>query len=287
MRHIQRDTTGSLMTAHIPLTEMAQRIPDGAFIAIPPEYSFVPMELVRGLIRRRITGLRVLCVPIGGMAVDMLIGAGCVSEVEAAAVSLGESGPAPQFTQAVVKRTIKMTDSTCPALHTGLQATEKGVPFMPLGGIIGSDLVAHRNDWRVVEDPLGNGNGPILLIPALQPDITVFHSPLADRKGNVWVGRRRELVTMAHAARQTLVTVERVTDQDLLADEKTAAGTLPALYVSAISEAPDGAKPLGLTDCYTRNEAAISDYASLAKTEQGFQKYLDQFIDPVPELATP
>lgn len=267
------------MMAFISLPEMAARIPDGAHIAVPPEYSFVPMELVRSLIRRKAKGLRILCVPIGGMAIDMLIGAGCVAEVEAAAVSLGESGAAPQFTQAVIKKTIKMIDSTCPALHTALQATEKGVPFMPLGGIIGSDIVTHRDDWRVVDDPLGAGNGPILLIPALQPDVTVFHSPLADRKGNIWIGRRRELVTMAHAARQTFVTVERITDQDLLSDEKTAAGTLPALYVSAIAEAPNGAKPLGLTDCYVRDEVAISDYARQAKTDEGFRDYLNHVIN--------
>lgn len=260
------------------LTELARLIPDGAHIAMPPEYSFVPMELVRCLIRRGAKDLKLICVPLGGLAVDMLVGAGCVSEVEAAAVSLAENGLAPRFTDAVINKKITMIDSTCPAVHTALQATEKGVPFMPLGGIIGSDIAAHRDDWQVVDDPLNQGNGKILLIPAIQPDLAIFHSPLADRNGNVWVGRRRELVTMAHAARQTLVTVERVTDDDLLADEKTAAGTLPALYVTALAEVEGGAKPLGLTDCYARDSDRIADYARQAKTDAGFQDYLAQNV---------
>ena len=37
--------------------------------------------------------------------------------------------------------TIKMMDATCPALHAALQAAEKGVPFMPLRGLIGSDVL--------------------------------------------------------------------------------------------------------------------------------------------------
>lgn len=260
------------------LADLTDRIPSGAHLALPPEYSFVPMELIRGLIRKKVSGLKVLCVPLGGMALDMLIGAGCVDEIEAAAVSLGENGLAPRFTDAVLANKISMKDSTCPAIHTALQAAEKGVPFMPLGGIIGSDIATNRDDWRIVDDPLQQGNGMILLVPAIQPDLAIFHSPLADKYGNVWVGRRRELVTMAHAARQTLVTVERITDDDLLGDEKTAAGTLPALYVSGVAEAADGAKPLGLTDCYAADTQAIADYARQAKTQEGFEDYLAQVV---------
>ena len=262
------------MTLFKNISELADQISNGSHVAIPPEYSFVPMELVRGLIRRNARGLNVLCVPIGGMAVDLLIGAGCIRQVEAAAVSLGENGLAPRFTNAVISKNIMMKDSTCPAIHTALQASEKGVPFMPLGGIIGSDVAAHRDDWKVVDDPLGMGNGPILLLPAIQPDFTIFHSPLADREGNVWVGRRRELVTMAHAAKQTLVTVERITNENLLTNEQTAAGTVPALYINSIAHAEGGAKPLGLTDYYERDNDAIAYYARQANTDEGFDDYL-------------
>jgi glutaconate CoA-transferase subunit A len=273
------------MTLFRSISDLAGLIPDGAHIAIPPEYSFVPMELIRGLIRQNAKDLNVLCVPIGGMAVDLLIGAGCIKQVEAAAVSLGENGLAPRFTNAVISKQIVMKDTTCPAIHTALQASEKGVPFMPLGGIIGSDIELHREDWKVVDDPLGEGNGPILLLPAIQPDFAIFHSPMADRTGNVWVGRRRELVTMAHAAKQTLVTVERITDENLLANEQTAAGTMPAIYINSIAHAEGGAKPLGLTDCYERDNNAIADYARQAKTDAGFNEYLTKVVYPSTQVV--
>jgi len=274
------------MTTIETVAGLADRIPDGAFIGLPPEYSYVPMDLVRALIRRNARDLDVICVPIGGMAVDMLIGAGCVRSVEAAAVSLGENGPAPRFTTAVQERRILMTDSTCPAVHTALQASEKGVPFMPLSGLIGSDVLKYRDDWKVVDDPLGAGSGPIALVPAIQPEFALIHSPLGDRFGNVWIGKRRELMTLAHAAKETLVTVERITDDDLLASEATAAGTLPNLYISAVAESPSGAKPLGLADCYERDNAAISTYAQMAKTQQGFSEYLSaEGIRPIAEAA--
>ncbi len=266
------------MTEFEDLESLAGRVPDGALLALAPEYSWVPMAMVRALIRRRIKDLHLLAVPISGLAADLLIGAGAVKTLEAAAVSLGEAGPAPRFSDAVEQKTVAMRDSTCPAIHTALQASEKGVSFMPLGGLVGSDLVKHRDDWKVVDDPLGRGGGPVVLLPAIKPDVTVFHSPRADREGNVWIGVRRELMTMAHASKTTLVTVETVEDGDLLSDEKTAAGTLPSLYVTAIAEAKNGARPMGLTGHYQRDMDHIRAYGEEAATQEGFDKYLKREV---------
>ena len=262
----------------LDIDALAAAIPDGSLIAYPPDYSFVPMALTRALIRRAARRLRILAVPIGGMGVDMLVGAGCLVEVEAGAVSLGEAGPAPCFVRAVQSGAIRMRDSTCPAVHTALQAAEKGVPFMPLRGLIGSDILAARDDWKIIDDPFGAGGGPIVLLPAIQPDVAVFHSPLADRNGNVWIGRRRELATMAHAAKRTLVTVERIQEADLLADEATAGGTLPDIYVSALAEVADGAWPVGLPGYRPRDEAAVAAYARAAASEGGFAEYLRRHV---------
>jgi glutaconate CoA-transferase subunit A len=196
-------------------------------------------------------------------------------------VTLGEFGPAPRFTAAVKAGTIALKDATCPAIHAGLQAAEKGIPFMPLRGVLGSDLVGHRPDWRVIQNPFSAGGeggdeagDPILVLPAIRPDVALFHAPRADRFGNVWIGPRRELMTMAHAARETLVTVEEIVEGDLLADDKSAAGTISALYIAAIAEARSGAWPLAFHDAYPADAAELADYVRLARTERGFAEYL-------------
>ena len=262
------------MTETLSLDRLAGRVADGAMLALPPDYSFVPMAAVRALVRRGVRDLHLLTVPQAGIAADLLIGAGCVATIETAAVSLGELGNAPRFTAAVEGGRVAIRDSTCPAIHAALQAAEKGVPFMPLRGLIGSDLLGARPDWHVIDNPLADSGGdPIVLLPALKPDVALFHAPYADEHGNVWLGARRELVTMAHAARETLVTVEEVRPGDLLADETLAAGTLPALYVTALAEAPRGAWPLGLAERYEPDRAHLADYARLAASEEGFAAY--------------
>ena len=175
----------------VTLAELAARIPDGALLAVPPDNSLTPASLARALARRGARGLRLLGVPVSGYACDLLIGAGCVATLQTSAASLGETGVAPRFAAAVAAGTLTVIDATCPAIHTMLQAAEKGVPFMPLRGVLGSDLIAHRPDWRVIDNPFCDGDS-ILLLPALSPDVAVFHAVCADAEGNVYVGRHRQ-----------------------------------------------------------------------------------------------
>jgi glutaconate CoA-transferase subunit A len=257
--------------------ELAARIPDGASVAVPADYSGCAMAAVRSLIRRGVRDLELIGVPQAGLQADLLIGAGCVAAVEASAVSLGEHGQAPRFQEAVSSGLIKIRDSTCPAIHAALQAAEKGLPFIPLRGILGSDVLAHRDDWRVIDNPFAEDD-PIVLLPAIRPAVALFHASVSDRAGNVWIGVRRELMVMAHAARMALVTVEEISDDDLLADDRTAAGTIPALYVTAIAEARAGAWPIAMRGCYPADAENLRLYAGLATTVDGFQRYLEQHV---------
>src|SRR3712207_1132958 len=165
----------------ISLDAMAAQVPDGALVAMPPDYSLPSAALARALVRRGARNLRLLGVPILGYAADLLIGAGCVAEVETSAVSLGEAGLAPRFTAAVSAGTIRLRDATCPACHALLTAAERGAPFMPLRRVIGSVILAHRPDRKVVPKPVAaGGEDPVVLLPALAPDIALFHAALAD-----------------------------------------------------------------------------------------------------------
>lgn len=253
---------------------LAAMVEPGMRLALPVDYAGVSMAMTKALIVQGAGDLDLVCVPTGGLQPDMLIGAGLVRTIETSAMTLGEAGGAPCFNRAVKAGSIVIKDATCPAIHAGLLAAQKGLPFMAMRGLIGSDVLRHRPDWRVIDNPFAEGGDPIVLIPAIQPDIAIFHCPMADRAGNVWIGRRRELATMAYAAKRVIVTVERVIDGSLFENETIAAGTLPALYVDAIGLAPQGAQPYGLWGEYDGDSAEIMRYAAAAKTPDGFAAYM-------------
>ena len=259
------------------LDEALAPITDGCMLAVPRDLSGVAMAATRALIRRGVKRLHLLTLPTSSLQADLLIGAGCVEGIETSAVSLGEFGVAPRFTAAVTSGTIRVKDATCPALHAALQATEKGVPFMPLRGLIGSDVLAHRPDWKVIDNPSDQGD-PIVLLPAIKPDIALFHAALADREGNIWIGRDRELALMAHAAKKTIVTVEKLHDGNLFDDHLLAAGALGGFYIESIAVASKGAWPLGLDDHYAADAAHLAEYARMAASADGFAAYLDRHV---------
>ena len=259
------------------LEEALAPIIDGCVLLVPRETGGVAMEATRALIRRGVHNLALVALPTSSLQADLLIGAGCVASIETSAVSLGEFGPAPRFTAAALDGSLRIKEATCPALHAALQATEKGVPFMPLRGLIGSDILARRPDWHTVNNPFG-GDDPIVLLPAIKADVALFHAPMADRKGNVWIGRQRELATMAHAAAKTIVTIEKLYDGDLFDDPVLAAGAIGGFYVESIAVAPRGAWPLGLPDHYAADDEHLIEYARMAASADGFATYMQRHV---------
>jgi len=255
------------------LDGLAARVPDAARVAVFKEMQ--PVAAARALVRRGVRDLHLVTVPTGSLVADLLIGAGSVSVIETSGVSLGEFGPAPCFVRAIKDGTVRPRDATCPAIYTALQAAEKGVPFMPMRGLIGSDVLAHRPDYAVVANPFADHDDPMVAIPALAPDAALIHAPLADRFGNVWCGRwAPELALMAHAAKATLVTCEALFEGNLLADERYAGATISSLYVAAIALAEHGSWPLGLAGRYEADAEALADYARAAQSEAGLAAWL-------------
>ncbi len=260
--------------------ELAARVFDGAKIAIPSNRAGVPMELARALVRGGVKDVHLVTVPAAGMQVDFMIGAGCVGTIETSGVSLDEFGVARRFMDAVKSGGVNLIDATCPAIYAGLAAAERGLPFMPIRGIIGSDLIAARDDWRIIANPLApeGEEDPILVVKAIRPDFAVFHVPMADSLGNVWVGRERDLITMAHAAKEALVTVEEVIEGDLFADEQLTAGALSNLYIGGVAVAEKGAWPMELPARYSVDGEHMGEYGRLAASPDGFADYLERHV---------
>ncbi len=265
------------MSTLLPLGRAVALIRPGMTVAIPAEYCGVAMAATAELIRQGTGNLHLVAVPQSGLQADVLIGAGMVTTMEAAAVTMGERGPAPRFVEAVKTGAITMKDATCPAIHAALQASEKGLPYLPLRGLLGTDVLVNRPDWQVIDNPFGTDD-PIVALPAIRPDIALFHCEMADTDGNLWIGRRRELATMAHAAAATVATVEVLHDGSFFDDETLAAGALPAAYVDAIAHVPGGSLPLAMPGYHDADWIELDLYCDAATTQETFDAWLADFL---------
>jgi glutaconate CoA-transferase subunit A len=262
----------------VDIDTLAASVPDGAKLAIAKEDTGAAIRATLALIRRGVRDLHLVCLPVSGLQADLLIGAGCVATIETSAVSLGEFGAAPRFSAAVRAGSVRIVDGTCPAIYAGMQAGQKGTPFMPIRGIIGSDLLSHRSDWKVIENPFSPGDR-VVAVKAIVPDVALFHALAADRHGNVFLGRDRDGMTLAQASRSALVTVEQIVDGNLLEDDARAGAVLPALYVTQVAHAPHGTWPAAFGEQHAADAHWMARYAELARTEAGFAKVLGELTN--------
>lgn len=256
--------------------ELAAMIPDGVSIALAKE-PMSPMALAHALIRRDAKNLTLVTVPTAAVIADLLIGAGCVSEVETSGVSLGEFGPAGRFVKTVKAGEIILRDSTCPAVYAALQASEKGQPFVPIRGLIGSDLLATRDDFKLIDNPF-SPHDPLVLLPALRPDFALVHAELCDVEGNLYIGGRHELKSMAHASGQVVATAERMIEGSLLEDPLRAPNCINSLYVAGFAVVEGGAWPTALSGGAEADREQMKRYAKASRSDEGFAQYVQEFV---------
>ncbi|MHA2341725.1 MAG: CoA-transferase [Candidatus Hodarchaeales archaeon] len=107
-----------------------------------------PMEIVREIIRQKITDLHVVTL-IGDLDVDLLIGVNAVSELDSCYIGLPMIGMAKNFRNAVEQGNIIFNEWTEFSMVRALQAGAMGTPAIMLRSILGSDFV-NREDFKEV-----------------------------------------------------------------------------------------------------------------------------------------
>ena len=187
------------------------------------------------LVRQDKRGLEIVKTA-GAYDVDLLCGTGCAAAVAAGFVGFETAfGMAPSYRRSVEQGRVEAKEHACYTVIAGMRAAIQGVPFMPVAGMTGSDVLAARG-FRTIADPYGGAE--VVAVPALTPDVAIIHVHEADAAGNARiVGTRFEDVLMAQAARRVILTAERLVDGETFeAAPETVA--IPGFLVDAVVEVP-------------------------------------------------
>jgi len=230
-----------------------------------------PLSACREIIKQNKKKLKV-CTFVGGIEIDMLIGARCVSEVKSCFVGMEIFGMAPHYRKAVESGSIKISEESEATIALGLRASYLKVPFMPLKGIIGTDMPKVRNDIKQIDDPLGSGT-QVMAVPKIDLDVAIIHVPYADEFGNanitgaVWMD-----ADMAKTAKRTVIICEKLVETE---DIRYLSGKaqLPMQTTDAIVKMPFGAHPTSCYPFYTFDPLHIQEYL---KTD--FEDYKNKYI---------
>lgn len=258
------------------VAELAARIPDGASLALGGSFLHRgPFALVRELIRQKRRGLEIIK-QSPGYDIDILCRAGVVSRTRAGIVAMeGNFGLAPWYRRAIETGDLELEEHSCATLTAGLRASAFGVPFMPCGGIHGSDLV-RVNGWKSIPDPYGKF-GETYVIPKITPDYTIILANEVSEKGDARVfGTSHWDRIMTRAARHVLVVAERVVSTDVFRDRPELT-LVPHFMVDSISVLPRAGWP---GSCWPHYEV---DYEALDAYLDNSESALNTHLNDAPE----
>jgi glutaconate CoA-transferase, subunit A len=260
-----------------------------------------PMACAYEIVRQEIKGLHVY-VHSGGQALDLLIGAGCVRAVEIAYGANGRFAPTCLcFRRRVERSELLVEDYTNYQMTLRFLAGAMGVPFLPVRSGMGTDIVnrwgfdadMRRGDPRlasrklvVLDDPFAEGSPePVVLVPAVNPDVTVIHVQQADTQGTVRIaGLTFADVEQARAARHVIVTCEQLVEPELLRAEPDR-NQIPFFAVDAVVHVPFGAHPTACHGFYDYDAHHLHEYRAAAADEAHFAAYLDRYVYGVNDHA--
>ena len=260
------------------LADAVSRVSDGDTIALGGGLcARLPMALVRELIRQGRTGLRVVG-SAHSIDVDLLVAAGVVSVCEESYVGFEQDlGLAPAFRRGAESGALEVRESSCVVMLTQLRAAEMGVPFLPVRGLLGGDLLPLHPEWGTVTCPFTGER--LAAVPALAPDVALLHAAIGDTSGNLHLDQPYVLdERFAHASRVVVATVDRIVSTD----EVVAAGvTIPAHVVAAVAEVPFGAHPSSCYPGYAYDRPHLAEYVAAATAgTDAVAAYVERYVLP-------
>jgi len=162
-------------------------------------------------------------------------------------------------------------------MYSMVQAGAMGLPFISVRGLVGSDILKHRPDLRVVENPFNPGEEVVIAEP-IRPDVAVFHALKADSWGNALTPGLRDDLMMARAAKRVIVTAEEVVERQLTPQDAGDETFLPAIDVDGIVRLPFGAHPCSCGTRYSIEDAHLKEYLEASKEEGAFRSYLEKHV---------
>ena len=251
-----------------------------------------PYALIREIIRQKIGNLYIEGGPSGG-DIDMLIGAGLVTAINAGYISnAGFSMVCRRYCDAVVNHKILNEDYTMDVHTIIYHGAALGFPYVPIKNMLGSDI---ERCWGISEeerrkhpklppkkfvlekDPF-EPDSMLCLVPTPKIDTALIHVQYASPDGTVRIiGAEFQDTDIAIAAKHTVVSCEKLLSNEEIRKHPEL-NTLSGLCVDAVVPAAYGALPSQCFGFYDYDTRDYNDYAEESRTQEGFDAYIGRTV---------
>ncbi len=224
---------------------------------------------------------------------DMLIGADRVKAyINCYTANSGVTNVSRRFREYYEKGKLHMEDYSQDVIMLMLHAASLGLPYLPVRLMMGTDLV---NKWGIskevrqtidklpndkfvyVDNPFNPGE-KVVAVPVPKIDVAVIHVQKASPDGTCSIiGDEFHDVDIAIAAKHCIVTCEELVSNEEIRLDPTK-NSIPCFCVDAVVHAPYGAHPSQCYGYYDYDNAFFKMYDVVSKTQEDFDKFLDEWV---------
>jgi len=273
----------SVEDKRITLKEAVKLVPDGAHLFWGGfGFQRPPMAFAHELIRQKKFNLTIYTCG-SEMDLDILVGAKVVSHLEMAFYAIEGIGLAPNVQRRIREGTVQIEDYSNLAMALRFLGGALGVPFMPLKSMLGTDMLAKKRfrekKAEVVTCPFTGER--VVLVPSVRPDFSIVHASRVDKEGNAQIdGIKGEDVEGARAGKKVIVLAEEIVDTEFIRSQPDQT-VIPNIYVTHVVECPWGSFPMMVYNYYDYDMEHVRMYYDQCKTEEGWQKYCEEYITSI------
>jgi acyl CoA:acetate/3-ketoacid CoA transferase alpha subunit len=214
---------------------------------------------------------------------DLMVGAGLVKKCESGLGGLGKFGATFQFKRAIEEKRMEAEDFDHLTMVCRFLAGEMGIPFIPVRGLMGSDILNYqaastKKKFEIINNPWNQGE-KVTLVPAMEPDVTIVHVQKADDIGNVLIqGIASHEPELIRASKTTIVSCEEIVSTEFFRNNSDYT-TVPYHYIDAVVEQPFGAYPTSSNGYYSFDADHINHYQQYARAGgEEYKKYLKEYV---------
>jgi len=267
----------------ITLKEAVKLVPDGSHLFWGGfGFQRPPMAFAYELVRQKKRGLTIYTCG-SEMDIDILSGANVVSRYELAFYAIEGIGLVPNIQRRVREGSIEIEDYSNLAMVMRFLGGALGVPFMPLKSMLGTDMLAKKrfraHKAEIMDCPFTGEK--VVLVPSVRPDFSIIHAQRVDQEGNVQIdGIKGEDVEGARAGKKVIVMTEEIVDAEFIRSQPDQT-IIPNIYVTHVVECPWGSHPMMVYNYYDYDMEHVRMYYDQCKTEEGWQKYCQDYITSV------
>jgi len=257
---------------------IADYVHDGASVAIEGFTSSICFAAGQEIIRqgrRNLTLIRMT----PDLIYDQMVAAGVASKLVFSYMGNPGVGPLHCIRRAVeqgIPSPLEIEEYSHYGMVGRYIAGASRLPFFPLKSYLGSEMPRVNEHIKFVDSPYGDG--PVAVVPPLNPDVAIIHAQRADAHGNthLWglLGVQKEV---AFASRSVIVVVEEIVDEAVIRSDPNRT-MIPGLVVDAVVEEPYGAHPSYVQGYYDRDNVFYLDWDAISRDPVKTAAWLDEWV---------